>query len=167
MTAGIAITRIDLPGLGAVEIVASAAGVRAISFLDWHDPSPPQAPGCGSAAACAAMLARAEAFLRAFAAAERPRRVPPSDLVGLREFRSDVLAATAAIPWGETRTYGQIATMIGKQGAARAVGQALGRNPVPVLIPCHRVLGTGWPGGFSPGLAIKQRLLALEGVTLA
>jgi methylated-DNA-[protein]-cysteine S-methyltransferase len=164
---GIAFARFDLDGLGAVEVAASADGVRAISFLDWHDPTPNQRPGTGSPSACAAMLARAEAFLRSCAASRRPRRVPPTDLAGLPQFRRDVLAATAAIPWGETRTYGQIAAAIGKFGAARAVGQALGRNPIPVLIPCHRVLGTGWAGGFSPGLAIKRRLLALEGVALA
>jgi len=81
-------------------------------------------------------------------------------------FQRAVWAAARAIPPGETRTYQEIAAAVGRPGAARAVGQALGANPVPLLVPCHRVLATGGGlGGFSGGLGLKARLLALEGVT--
>lgn len=77
--------------------------------------------------------------------------------------------ALRAVPRGETVTYGQLATRIGKPGAARAVGVAMARNPWPVVVPCHRVLASdGTLGGFSApgGVATKRRLLALEGVDL-
>jgi len=81
-------------------------------------------------------------------------------------FRRRVYEATRAILPGETRSYGAIAQIIGAAGAARAVGQALGRNPWAILVPCHRVLAAkGGLGGFSAhgGLATKARLLAIEG----
>lgn len=80
-------------------------------------------------------------------------------------FDRRVLEHTAAIQWGQTRTYGELAAMIGKPGAARAVGAALGRNPWPVLIPCHRVVGAnGKLTGFSGfgGVHAKKRMLAIE-----
>lgn len=78
-------------------------------------------------------------------------------------FQAQVRAAMLAIPFGGTRTYGEIARDIG--GSPRAVGQACGRNPIPILVPCHRVLGAGGAiGGFSGGNGppTKQRLLAHE-----
>ena len=66
------------------------------------------------------------------------------------------------IPYGERITYGELASSIGRPGAARAVGQALARNPLPILIPCHRVVGKHGLGGFGPGLHWKKRLLELE-----
>ncbi|CAL1241613.1 methylated-DNA--[protein]-cysteine S-methyltransferase [Candidatus Methylocalor cossyra] len=85
-------------------------------------------------------------------------------------FAREVYAAARAIPAGQTRSYGAIAEALARPGAARAVGQALGKNPVPLIIPCHRVLAAGGrPGGFSApgGIATKSRLLALEGVVFA
>ena len=80
----------------------------------------------------------------------------------------DVLTATRRIPFGKTSTYGQLAAKIGRPGAARAVGTALGSNPIPIVIPCHRVLRAGGTlGGYSGGIARKERLLELEGVVLA
>ncbi|CAN5752685.1 hypothetical protein BH18ACI5_BH18ACI5_03900 [soil metagenome] len=71
--------------------------------------------------------------------------------------------ALLTIPFGETRSYSQIATKIGHPGAARAVGAANGRNPVSIVAPCHRVIGsTGALTGFAGGLAVKAQLLALE-----
>ena len=90
------------------------------------------------------------------------------DLATEKEFERGVLAAALAIPWGEVRSYAWLAREVGQPGAARAVGQALGRNPVPVLIPCHRaVRSDGGLGGYAFGLELKQRLLALEGVDLS
>ncbi|HEX9595787.1 MAG TPA: methylated-DNA--[protein]-cysteine S-methyltransferase [Anaerolineales bacterium] len=94
----------------------------------------------------------------------------PVDLQALTDFQRRVLAATARIPRGQVMTYSQIAHQIGKPRAARAVGQALAHNPVPLLIPCHRVVAsdgrlTGYSGGG--GIATKARLLQLEGASLA
>lgn len=79
------------------------------------------------------------------------------------DFQRKVWQACATIPYGETRSYGELATMIGNPKAMRAVGSALGRNAVPILIPCHRVLqSNGNLGGFGWGLNAKQKLLDLE-----
>jgi methylated-DNA-[protein]-cysteine S-methyltransferase len=84
-------------------------------------------------------------------------------LSGLPDFTRQVLQATRRIPYGKLRTYGDIAREIGRPKAARAVGQALKRNPIPLLIPCHRVVGVkGSLGGFSAGIKWKKGLLALE-----
>ncbi len=79
------------------------------------------------------------------------------------QFQKAVWRATAGIPYGETRSYAWVAKRIGNPRAVRAVGQALGANPVPIIIPCHRVIGSsGKLCGFAGGLALKQRLLELE-----
>jgi methylated-DNA-[protein]-cysteine S-methyltransferase len=76
----------------------------------------------------------------------------------------EVLAATARIPFGRTSTYGDIARRIGNPRAARAVGNALGSNPIPIVIPCHRVVRAGGRlGGYGGGVRRKEALLALEG----
>ena len=88
------------------------------------------------------------------------------DLHDVPDFHARVYAITLAIPRGRTLTYGEIAARLGDPTLARAVGQALGRNPVPIIIPCHRVVGaSGWEGGFSGagGVATKRRLLVIEG----
>lgn len=85
------------------------------------------------------------------------------DLRSSTGFQRDVWRLTSAIPCGETRTYMWIAEELGRPGSVRAVGQALARNPLPIIIPCHRVVGSnGAIGGFSGGLEMKKRLLALE-----
>jgi methylated-DNA-[protein]-cysteine S-methyltransferase len=94
----------------------------------------------------------------------------PLDLGVLGLFQRAVYEAVRTLRPGETATYGEIAARLGKPGASRAVGQALGKNPFLVAVPCHRVLAKGGaPGGFSApgGVVTKQRLLALEGVTIA
>ncbi len=79
-------------------------------------------------------------------------------------FEREVWRVAAAIPYGATMTYGEVARRLGQPGSARAVGIALGRNPLPVVIPCHRVVAAGGRlGGFGGGVARKRRLLALEG----
>ncbi|HEY1688870.1 MAG TPA: methylated-DNA--[protein]-cysteine S-methyltransferase [Solirubrobacteraceae bacterium] len=87
------------------------------------------------------------------------------DESGLDDFQRAVYAAAREIPPGETASYGEIATAIGEPGAARAVGAALGRNPYPIIVPCHRVLAaTGALHGFSApgGIATKRRMLEIE-----
>lgn len=85
------------------------------------------------------------------------------DLTGTTTFQGTVWSVARSIPYGETRTYGWIAREIGQPQAGRAVGQALGRNRFPIVVPCHRVVGNdGSMVGFSNGLTMKRRLLALE-----
>jgi methylated-DNA-[protein]-cysteine S-methyltransferase len=89
------------------------------------------------------------------------------DLTDVEPFQRKVYDAARAVPWGHTVSYGELARQIGAPGAARTVGQALARNPVPIIIPCHRVLAKGHRiGGFSAhgGTFTKEHLLALEGV---
>ena len=86
------------------------------------------------------------------------------DLTDYTDFQRRVYEETRAIPPGEVRTYGEIARAIGKPGASRAVGNALGRNPACIVTPCHRVVAAnGGLGGFTGGLAWKRALLRLEG----
>jgi len=88
----------------------------------------------------------------------------PLDLSG-SPFVEAVRAAVRAIPYGQTRSYGEVAAAVGRPGAARAVGQVMAKNPVPVLIPCHRVVGaTNHLHGFGGGLPLKERMLRMEGV---
>lgn len=80
------------------------------------------------------------------------------------EFQRSVWAALTRIPYGRTISYGQLATMAGRSRAAQAAGQAAGRNPLPIVIPCHRVIAAdGSLGGYSGGVEKKQQLLTLEG----
>ncbi len=89
------------------------------------------------------------------------------DLTGVSPFTRSVLDATAAVPFGTLTTYQEIARRIGKPAASRAVGNALGRNPIPVIVPCHRIVRSDWSmGGYTGGLDIKQKLLAIEGSAL-
>jgi methylated-DNA-[protein]-cysteine S-methyltransferase len=88
----------------------------------------------------------------------------PLDLMGT-PFQRRCWQALIEIPFGETRTYSELARGIGMApGAARAVGQANGANPVPVIVPCHRVVASAGLGGYAGGLELKRRLLELEGV---
>ncbi len=92
----------------------------------------------------------------------------PLDPEGATPFRRAVWQAAAAIPWGHVRSYGLLAGVLGRPGAARAVGAALGANPLPIIIPCHRVVGArGNLAGYAGGLEMKRRLLAMEGVKLS
>jgi methylated-DNA-[protein]-cysteine S-methyltransferase len=84
----------------------------------------------------------------------------------MRGIAREVLAATARVPFGRTTTYGAIAERIGRPRASRAVGNALGSNPIPIVVPCHRVLpSTGGIGNYGGGPARKRALLELEGAT--
>ncbi len=105
-----------------------------------------------------------ETALKSVLAGRAPKIFPPLDLVGT-DFQKTVWNALREIPAGKTSSYGEIARAIGKPKAVRAVGGACGANPIPVLVPCHRVLAAdGRIGGFSGGLAWKRTLLASEGV---
>lgn len=108
------------------------------------------------------LLRRAAEELGEYLAGRRRDFSVPLDPRG-SDFQRQVWQALRSIPYGQTRTYGQIAEQIGRRRAARAVGMANNRNPIAILIPCHRVIGSdGSMTGYAAGIAIKERLLALE-----
>jgi len=89
------------------------------------------------------------------------------DLTGAAEFTRDVLRELARVPFGEVTTYGHLAARVGRPRAARAVGTVMNRNPIPIVLPCHRVVGsTGSLVGYAGGLDRKEQLLKLEGARL-
>ena len=99
----------------------------------------------------------------------RDFRDVPVDLAGAGVFAQQVYEAARQIPAGKTLSYAELAAVVGQPAAARAVGRALGANPIPLIIPCHRVVGAGGkPGGFSApgGRATKARLLVIEGAAV-
>ncbi len=111
----------------------------------------------------AQILERAETQVREYLAGRRRAFHLPLDPITGTPFARAVWQACAEIPYGQTRSYGWIAERIGRPRAARAVGTALGANPLPLVIPCHRVVrSTGGLGGFGGGIVMKKRLLALE-----
>ncbi|MFQ6097045.1 MAG: methylated-DNA--[protein]-cysteine S-methyltransferase [Armatimonadota bacterium] len=109
------------------------------------------------------LLAQLAAELAGYFNGERVDFSVPVDLRGVSRFRRRVLLTAARIPYGEVVTYGDVARAVGHPRGARAVGQAMGANPVPIVVPCHRVIAsTGGLGGFGAGLAWKAALLTLE-----
>jgi O-6-methylguanine DNA methyltransferase len=106
-----------------------------------------------------------KAALKSVLAGHEPKNVPPLDLSSGTPFQQSVWCALQKISRGKTRSYGEIAQQIGKPKAVRAVGGTCGANPIPIFIPCHRVLAAnGKPGGFPGGLSWKRKLLAYEGL---
>ena len=116
----------------------------------------------GDAGPSVAVLAEAADQLEEYFAGTRQALDVPRAPLGT-PFQRSVWDVLARIPYGETRTYRQVADELGRPAAVRAVGAAIGRNPVCVVVPCHRVIGTGGAlTGYAGGLARKQLLLALE-----
>jgi methylated-DNA-[protein]-cysteine S-methyltransferase len=110
-------------------------------------------------------VARVTRQLEEYFGGKRDRFDLPLDFSGVSPFTKSVLTATAAVPFGHLATYRDIATKIGAPGATRAVGNALGRNPIPVIVPCHRIVRSDHTlGGYTGGPGIKERLLDIEGV---
>ena len=119
-------------------------------------------PGHAAGSEIPPLLRRAAEELGEYLAGRRRDFTLPLDPSG-SDFQRQVWQALRSIPYGQTRTYGQIAEQIGRRRAARAVGMANNRNPIAILIPCHRVIGSdGSMTGYAAGIAIKERLLALE-----
>lgn len=122
-------------------------------------------PGAAEAAPSPEAAKAIAALVRLLDGEEEDLSALPVDLSPLAAFERRVLELTRRIPHGETRTYGELASALGSPGVARAVGRALGRNPIPILIPCHRVLAaSGRSGGFSApgGVTTKMRMLQIE-----
>lgn len=109
------------------------------------------------------VLIKAERQIAEYFAGQRRSFSVPIDIQGT-SFQKQVWKALLAIPFGETRTYGDLAKQLGSPQAARAVGAATGKNPISIIVPCHRVVGSsGKPTGFAGGLDAKTGLLELEG----
>ncbi|MDP2729059.1 MAG: methylated-DNA--[protein]-cysteine S-methyltransferase [Dehalococcoidales bacterium] len=101
--------------------------------------------------------------LRAYFRGEKVTFADELDLSGATSFQREVWQITRLIPYGETETYLRVAERMGRPGAMRVVGQALAKNPLPIIIPCHRVVASnGKPGGFSGGVEMKRFLLCME-----
>ncbi|HTQ56643.1 MAG TPA: methylated-DNA--[protein]-cysteine S-methyltransferase [Bryobacteraceae bacterium] len=139
----------------ALAVTASDAGIRAIDLHAAAQPSGRENPSNS-------LLRRAVAELRAYFAGELREFDLPLDMQGT-PFQKRAWDELLRIPYGETRSYGEIARAIGAPKAVRAVGAANGRNPVPIVVPCHRVIGAGGAlTGFGGGLPMKRFLLDLE-----
>ncbi|MFK7743051.1 MAG: methylated-DNA--[protein]-cysteine S-methyltransferase [Planctomycetota bacterium] len=149
--------------LGVMHAFASAAGVRAILFEE-SDPGRNGVRGDVLDEPDHDMLCTCAIQLREYFAGERQVFALPLDPVGTA-FQQDAWRALRGIPFGETRSYGEQAAAIGKPSAVRAIGAANGRNPLTIVVPCHRVIGSsGQLTGFASGLDNKRALLELEGV---
>jgi methylated-DNA-[protein]-cysteine S-methyltransferase len=152
--------QIDSP-VGTLKLVASDAGLAAIL---WQNDDPGRVRlGAPIERNDHPVLLEAERQLREYFDGRRKAFELPLDFNGT-EFQRKVWAALLTIPYGETRSYAQIARQIGRPEAVRAVGAANGRNPISIVAPCHRVIGsTGKLTGFAGGLETKAFLLAHEG----
>jgi methylated-DNA-[protein]-cysteine S-methyltransferase len=146
--------------VGRLRLVGSAAGLAGVLW-ERQDPSESgfelEREDDGDP-----ILVQAARELREYFAGERREFSVPLDFTGT-EFQNKVWRALRSIPFGETRSYGELAAQIGAPKASRAVGAANGRNPIPIILPCHRVIGSsGSLTGFGGGLPMKQQLLAHE-----
>ena len=147
--------------IGTLTLVATDNGLAAIL---WQNDRPRRVPlDLGVEGTGHPVLVETERQLEEYFAGRRKEFALKLDVAGT-DFQHKVWDALRTIPFGETRSYAQIATQIGHPHAVRAVGAANGRNPVSIVTPCHRVIGsTGHLTGFAGGLDIKARLLAMEG----
>ena len=147
--------------LGTLTLVGSDRGLAAIL---WQDADPSRVgPGAIAEDTRHPILRQAQQQLEEYFAGRRRTFSVKLDPSGT-DFQNKVWKALRTILFGQTRSYGQIADQIGSRKAVRAVGAANGRNPIPIIVPCHRVIGAdGTLTGFAGGLAIKAQLLALEG----
>lgn len=150
--------------VGRLTLVANDAALVAIL---WETDDPARVPlGSPIEDDAHPVLIEAARQLGEYFEGQRTRFTVPLDFIGT-EFQRAVWQALLAIPFGETRSYRQIAEQLGRPSAVRAVGAANGRNPISIIAPCHRVIGTdGTLTGFAGGLAAKAHLLGLEGVTV-
>ena len=146
----------------------SDRGLVALDFPGRHARTQPVAPPDSAVNPEVRRWERLTAnALRAALAGKPVGPLPPFDWRGATEFQQSVWRALLRIPSGRTSTYAELAANAGHPRAVRAAGSACGANPIPVLVPCHRVVASGGRlGGFSGGLDWKRRLLAREGVDL-
>lgn len=154
--------------VGPILVAATDSGVCEVSFLTHHDAYAPVhelETRRILATERQAAIAPAVAQLDDYFSGARDRFDLDVDLHGISPFTRSVLDATTRVPFGQVTTYGRIAGEIGKAKASRAVGNALGRNPIPIVIPCHRIVrSNGDLGWYTGGSEIKRSLLGIEGV---
>lgn len=144
--------------IGYLHIKEDDFGISALDFV------PDELPVDGKLTPDTELLRKAEEELGEYFDGKRKNFDLPLSLKGT-PFQKKVWETLLQIPYGEMRTYGQVAQMVGKEKAFRAVGMANHANPVPILVPCHRVLGTGGKlTGYGGGLDKKITLLELEGI---
>jgi methylated-DNA-[protein]-cysteine S-methyltransferase len=144
--------------VGRLRLAGDEKGLRSISFQNRFPPAAPAESSLRTEEPFREAIAQLEAYfagaLRRFDLPLAPEGTP---------FQREVWSELTAIPYGETVSYGGLARRLGRPAASRAVGAANGQNPIPIVIPCHRVIGAdGSLTGFGGGLAIKRRLLDLE-----
>src|SRR6202000_1055495 len=161
MTAGNYVYKSIASPYGKLKLVASDKGLAAVL---WEKDDPRRVRlGTPKHDPDNKFLRQAETQLKAYFEGKLKKLTVPLDFKGT-DFQKSVWAALLTIPFGETRSYGEIARQIGRPDASRAVGAANGRNPISIIAPCHRVLGsTGKLRGFAGGLEAKDHLLKLEG----
>lgn len=148
--------------VGALKLVASDRGLTAILW-ECDAESDRVKLGAMTEDAGHPLLVEAARQIGEYFAGERTAFDVPLDFRGT-DFQKSVWAALLAIPFGETRSYGEIARAVGRPTAFRAVGAANGKNPISIIAPCHRVIGTGGAlTGFAGGLEAKALLLRIEG----
>ena len=156
--------------VGRLSVAATADGLCATAFDDWSDPlklARKLPPGTRPEPGSNRHIERFAAELARWDERRLPAFTVAIDLAGLPPFIAAVLSSLRAITAGSVVSYGELAKLAGSPRAARAVGEAMRRNPLPLVIPCHRVIAAGGRiGGFSPGVEAKRVLLAHEGVTL-
>lgn len=144
--------------LARLDLAASSVGVTRVSFRRGRDKTTESTPG-----RIGHLLRQARKELTEYLAGDRTFFTVPADLSQVPDFDRAALQIALEIPYGEVRTYKWIAEQLGKPDAARAVGGAMAANPVPLIVPCHRVVKTdGGLGGYSFGLIRKEALLNLE-----
>lgn len=151
--------------LGPVRLAASPTGLCGLWFEGQrHAPAALDGPGAWPMASGEhAVLGAAALQLTEWLVGTRHDFDLPLDLSGGTPFQQAVWRALLGIAWGQTRSYGEVAKSAGSPAAVRAVGAAVGRNPLSLVVPCHRVLGAGGAlTGYAGGLARKRALLALE-----
>ncbi|MDY3556603.1 methylated-DNA--[protein]-cysteine S-methyltransferase [Gemmata sp. JC717] len=150
--------------IGELTLVGSKNGLVAIL---WEDDSPLRVRiDIGPKEARHPVLVETERQLNEYFAGERKKFSVPLDFVTGTPFQQQVWRALLGIPFGETRSYSDLARQVGRPRAVRAVGAANGKNPISIIGPCHRVIGSsGKLTGYAGGLAAKAVLLRLEGVT--
>ncbi|MBN1862984.1 MAG: methylated-DNA--[protein]-cysteine S-methyltransferase [Dehalococcoidales bacterium] len=151
--------------MGWVGILGSPDGIRRTTLPQASAEAAYQRLGkeAASAEPSPRLFASLTARLKRYFQGERVGFPDELDLAGVAPFQVRVWQAARLIPYGETRSYRWLAGQAGNPKAARAVGTALARNPLPIIVPCHRVVASnGGLGGFSGGLETKRRLLSLE-----
>ncbi len=147
--------------LGLLCIEATMAGITKL-VPAGEGSNPPPTKKTSSHDPTAAHLRAATAWLDAYFTHQPLPPMPPLAPEGT-PFQQAVWRALAEVPYGTTRTYGRIAERVGRPRASQAVGQAVGRNPILLLIPCHRIVAAHSLGGFAYGTALKRSLLEWEG----